>query len=97
MPGVISSILLIVVGAIARYAYSDEVWRWTTGDETHSLRVDTVGMILLFAGIIGLMLSAAWSFYYPRAYHEEEEHYDTYDDDDLVDRPKRVTRRKRRY
>lgn len=62
MPGLIGSLVLLIVGAIARYAYSDEVWTWTAGGERNSLQVDTIGSILLIAGLIGLLLSMAYGF-----------------------------------
>lgn len=73
MPGVISSLILFIVGAIARFAYSDSVWSWTSGGHSHSVRVDTVGMILMFAGAVALLLSIAWSFYKPSESFEKEE------------------------
>lgn len=62
MPGVVGSLLLIIVGAVARYAYSDSVVSWTVGDNVQSLEVDTVGMIILLAGAVGLVLSVFWAF-----------------------------------
>lgn len=62
MPGVIGSLILVIVGAVARYAYSDSVVSWTIGDNVQSLEVDTVGMILFVAGIVGLVLAVLWAF-----------------------------------
>lgn len=62
MPGIVSSILLFISGAVAYFAYSDSVWTWTSGGDTHSIHVDTVGVIFMVAGVIALLLSAAYNF-----------------------------------
>ena len=66
MPGAISSLVLIIVGSIARYAYSDSVYKWHTGSQVHSLQIDTIGLILLLAGVVGLLLSVLWSLLRPK-------------------------------
>ena len=66
MPGAISSLILIIVGSIARYAYSDSVYKWHTGSQVHSLQIDTIGLILLLAGVVGLLLSVLWSLLRPK-------------------------------
>jgi hypothetical protein len=73
MPGLIGSLFLLIVGAITKYAYSDEVLTWTASDEKHSLQLETVGNILLIAGLIALVLSVAYAFMSRYEYVEEEE------------------------
>lgn len=103
MPGVISSISLIVIGAVTRYAYSDSVWRWHSGGQTHSLQLDTVGLILLWAGVVGLLLSIALSFMVPRYYeddypgHHVDEDYDEVVDYRPGEKPVKIIRRHRRH
>jgi len=48
-----TSILAIVVGAILRYAVSAQV---------SGVSLPTVGLILMIAGIVGLVISLAWMF-----------------------------------
>jgi len=47
------SLLLIAVGAILRYAVS-----WNPQD----VNIETVGLILMLVGIVGLILSLMWMF-----------------------------------
>lgn len=90
MPGLIGSLVLLIVGAITKYAYSDEVWTWNSGGEAHSLQVETVGNILLIAGLVALVLSVAYAFMARSGYVEEEE--DVYEDPDDLPRRTVVTR-----
>jgi formate hydrogenlyase subunit 3/multisubunit Na+/H+ antiporter MnhD subunit len=62
VPGIVSSIFLIIVGAITRYAYSDSVWRWHSGGTSHSLRLDAIGGYLIIAGVVTLILSLIYNF-----------------------------------
>ena len=47
------SLLLFAVGAILRYAVT-----WNSQD----INVETVGLILMLVGIVGLILSLLWMF-----------------------------------
>lgn len=95
MPGLIGSLLLLISGAVARYAYSESVIRWTTGDEAHSLRVDTIGLILIVAGLVALVLSIAYAFMDDRETLVEEENV-VVDDVPEVLPPKTAVKRSRR-
>lgn len=48
-----ASLFLIAVGAILRYAVT-----WNPQD----INIETVGLILLIVGVIGLILSLLWMF-----------------------------------
>jgi hypothetical protein len=50
-----ASLFLIAVGAILRYAIT-----WNPKD----VNIDTVGLILMIVGIVGLLLSLLWMFIY---------------------------------
>jgi hypothetical protein len=43
-----SSLFLIAVGAILRYAITKNTW--------HAINIDTVGLILIIVGVVGLVL-----------------------------------------
>jgi asparagine N-glycosylation enzyme membrane subunit Stt3 len=43
-----SSLFLIAVGAILRYAITRDTW--------HAINIDTVGLILIIVGVVGLIL-----------------------------------------
>ena len=43
-----SSLFLIAVGAILKYAVTRDQW--------HAINIDTVGLILMIVGIVGLVL-----------------------------------------
>ncbi|MGH2851087.1 MAG: DUF6458 family protein [Solirubrobacteraceae bacterium] len=64
--GVGTSIVLIAVGAILRFAVSVT----TTGFNIH-----TIGLILIIAGIVGLVISmffwSSWGGFGGRGYHRE--------------------------
>lgn len=94
MPGMIGSLFLIIIGAIAKFAYSDSVWTWTSGGHTHSLRVDTIGMILIFAGLIAFLLSVAYNFMARNDTLVEEK--DVVVDDDPILPPKTISKRSRK-
>jgi lysylphosphatidylglycerol synthetase-like protein (DUF2156 family) len=94
MPGVVSSLILIIVGAVAKYAYSDSVWSWTSGGQHHSLRVDTVGMILMLAGLAALFLSIVWGFLSTTDSVVEEEEVVVKKADKAPVKAKKRTRRK---
>lgn len=49
--GIGTSILLIAVGAILRFAVSVT---------THGFNIHTIGLILLIVGIVGLVISLFW-------------------------------------
>lgn len=81
MPGMVSSVLLFIVGAVLKFAYSDSVWTWTSGGTRHTLELDTIGMILIVAAIVLFVFSAIWNFMIvaPRdevEYHDEVEYRD---------------------
>ena len=46
-----TGLVLIAAGAILRYAVNDEV---------QSIDLETVGLILMIVGIVGLVISIAW-------------------------------------
>jgi hypothetical protein len=92
MPGLIGSLLLLISGAIAKYAYSDSVWSWTSGGHSHSLQIDTIGTILLLAGIVALVFSTAWSFMSRKEVEEKAE--EVVEDDVPVIKSKSVKIRK---
>lgn len=100
MPGAVSSLLLIIIGAIAKYAYSDTTWSWTASGHDHSLQVDTVGMILIVAGIIALFLSILWAFLHRTpiieepAFEEEEEKVEVKKANKPAVKARKTTRRK---
>jgi nitrate reductase gamma subunit len=96
MPGIVSSIFLVVVGAITRYAYSDSVWRWHSGGTSHSLRLDTIGGILIIAGVVLFLLSLAYNFIFLSTDDEAVDEYDTVVDRRPDDEPKIIRRRHRR-
>jgi hypothetical protein len=50
-----ASLFLIAAGAILRYAIT-----WNPKD----VNIDTVGLILIIVGIVGLLLSLLWMFIY---------------------------------
>ena len=50
-----ASLFLIAAGAILRYAIT-----WNPRD----VNIDTVGLILMIVGIVGLLLSLVWMFVY---------------------------------
>jgi uncharacterized membrane protein len=52
-----ASLFLIAVGAILRYAVTESV---------SGIDIPTVGLILMVVGIIGLVLSIAYMFVWPR-------------------------------
>jgi beta-lactamase regulating signal transducer with metallopeptidase domain len=52
--GIGTSILLITVGAILKYAVNADI---------SGLELDTVGTILLIVGILGLVLSLVYTFF----------------------------------
>jgi len=63
-----SSIFLIAVGAILRYAVTASV---------SGLSLTTIGLILMLAGILGLVLSLLYLFAWPRRVGPvERERYD---------------------
>ena len=43
-----SSLFLIAVGAILKYAVTKDTW--------HAINIDTVGLILMIVGVVGLVL-----------------------------------------
>lgn len=88
MPGLIGSLVLLIAGAVAKYAYSEDVWTWTLSGETHSLQVETVGNILLIAGLVALLLSMAYAFLGRHEYVEEEEA--VYEDPEVLPRTRKV-------
>ncbi|MCD6016416.1 MAG: hypothetical protein K0R88_2500 [Solirubrobacterales bacterium] len=45
------AIALIAIGAILRYAVNDEI---------ESINLETVGIILMIAGVVGLLLTFVW-------------------------------------
>jgi hypothetical protein len=49
--GIGTSIFLIAVGAILRYAVTEEV---------SGIELDVVGLILMIAGVVGLVLTLFW-------------------------------------
>ena len=49
-----SSLFLIAVGAILRYAINKNTW--------HAISIDTVGLILMIVGVIGLVLGLYFYF-----------------------------------
>jgi len=53
--GIGTSILLIAVGAVVRYAVTTSV---------SGVQLDTVGLILMLAGLAGLVLSLLWMTLY---------------------------------
>jgi beta-lactamase regulating signal transducer with metallopeptidase domain len=53
-----SSILLIAVGAILRYAVTAQV---------SGINIQTAGTIMLILGIVGLILAVIYTFYWSRA------------------------------
>jgi hypothetical protein len=53
MPGVGTSLVLIAVGAILKYAVTAHV---------SGLNLQTIGVILMIVGIVGLVLSLLWMF-----------------------------------
>jgi hypothetical protein len=67
--GIGTSLFLIAVGAILRYAVSDSV---------SGVDVPTVGLILLIVGVIGLLISLFMMFAYNR--RETVVTRDRYDD-----------------
>jgi tellurite resistance protein TehA-like permease len=67
--GIGTSLFLIAVGAILRYAVSDSV---------SGIDVPTVGLILLIVGVIGLLISLFMMFAYNR--RETVVTRDRYDD-----------------
>ena len=67
--GIGTSLFLIAVGAILRYAVSDSV---------SGVDVPTVGLILLIVGVIGLLISLSMMFAYNR--RETVVTRDRYDD-----------------
>lgn len=94
MPGIISSVILFVSGAIAYFAYSDSVWTWTSGGEAHSLHVDTIGMILMAVGLVTLLLSVAYNFMSVSPVDEEE--HDVIVTKKPGQEPKKIVRKKSR-
>jgi hypothetical protein len=54
MPGIGTSIFLIAVGAVLKYAINT--------DEPDWIDINVVGTILLLIGILGLALSLVWMF-----------------------------------
>lgn len=112
MPGIFGSIFLVVVGAITRYAYSDSVWQWHSGGHSHSVQLDTVGLILIWAGLVGLLLSIVLGLVVPRYTDDDylghhlykDDHL--YEEDEIVDEttkyqskknPIKIVKRRRRY
>lgn len=93
MPGIISSILLFVAGAIAYFACPGSVWSWTMDGSTHSVRIDTVGLILMFAGGVTLFLSVAYNF---MKITPTEEEYDEVVSKVPGEEPKKAVRKHRR-
>lgn len=53
-----SSILLIAIGAILRYAITAHV---------SGINIQTAGTVLLILGILGLVLAVIYTFYWSRA------------------------------
>ncbi len=53
-----SSILLIAIGAILKYAITAHV---------SGINIQTAGTVLLILGILGLVLSVIYTFYWSRA------------------------------
>ncbi|MDQ6835992.1 MAG: DUF6458 family protein [Actinomycetota bacterium] len=53
-----SSIILIAVGAILRYAITAHV---------SGIDIQTAGTVLMIVGILGLILSVVYTFYWSRA------------------------------
>jgi hypothetical protein len=66
--GIGTSILLIAVGAILRFA--------VTRNYIADIRIDTVGVILMIAGIIGLIISLL----YLSLWSDQARRRDVYDD-----------------
>lgn len=94
MPGIISSVILFIAGAIAKFAYSDSVWTWHSGGQAHSLQVDTIGVILMIAALGLFVVSAAWNFLWFAPTEETER-------DEIITQlpgaePVRTVRRKRK-
>jgi beta-lactamase regulating signal transducer with metallopeptidase domain len=58
-----SSILLIAVGAILRYAITAHV---------SGINIQTAGTIMLILGIVGLILAVIYTFYWSRAQRPNE-------------------------
>jgi hypothetical protein len=55
--GIGTSLFLIAVGAILRWAVTGHV---------SGVNIDTVGLILLIVGIVGLLISLLWMLMYSR-------------------------------
>jgi hypothetical protein len=58
-----SSILLIAVGAILKYAITAHV---------SGINIQTAGTVLLILGIVGLILAVIYTFYWSRAQRPNE-------------------------
>jgi hypothetical protein len=58
-----SSILLIAIGAILKYAITAHV---------SGINIQTAGTVLLILGIVGLVLSVIYTFYWSRAQRPSE-------------------------
>ena len=74
MPSIGSSIFLIAAGAILRYAVTASV---------EGISLQTVGLILMIVGIVGLVISLLWVFAWsPRrpARHRAETRDSVYDE-----------------
>jgi Co/Zn/Cd efflux system component len=61
--GLGTSIFLIALGAILRYAVTVSI---------SGIELQTVGLILMIVGIIGLVISLAVMFMGPRGRHEDQ-------------------------
>ena len=55
--GIGTSIFLIAVGAILR---------WGVDDAINGVRLDTIGLILLLVGVLGLIISLFWANMFTR-------------------------------
>jgi hypothetical protein len=75
MPGIGTSIFLIAVGAVLKYAIST--------DEPDWIDINVVGTILLLIGILGLALSLVWMF----VWSNRAGGRDAYDEPPPRDRP----------
>ncbi len=53
--GIGTSLVLIAIGAILRFAV-------TVSTSTHGFNIHTIGVILIIVGIIGLLISLLWVF-----------------------------------
>ena len=79
--GIGTSILLIAIGAILKYAVTASV---------SGVELETVGVILMVVGIIGLVLSLIWMSMAGRRREAVVDHYGPRRDVVVDDRPPRL-------